>query len=142
MIKSNKLNTNKCSKIMIKFLTIINQLKIYHWQTLLHPIHTATDNLYSVLSENIDKFIEILTGRQIIQTKNIHYRILLDDDNNTYICLNNLKDINGYLLIESIKNFLESDELNKLIGTSTDLGTIRDEMLTSVNQTGYLFSLS
>jgi hypothetical protein len=132
---------NKCSKIMIKFLTIINQIKIYHWQTFMHPRHKATDQLYSELSDNIDKFIEILTGRQIIQTKNTRYRILLENSN-TSIILANVEDNNGYQLIEYIKNFLESDELNYVIGTSTDLGNIRDEMLTSVNQVGYLFSLN
>jgi hypothetical protein len=132
---------NKYSKIMIKFLTIINQVKIYHWQTLMHPRHNATDKLYSELSDNIDKFIEILTGRQIIQTKNIRFRILLENSN-TPIILSNMEDSNGYQLIEYIKNFLESDEINNVIETSSDLGTIRDEMLTSVNQVGYLFSLS
>ena len=87
------------STVMVTFLTIINQVKVYHWQTLSHPRHKATDQLYSELNDLVDKFIEVLTGRLIIEKNNQNYRILLTDNLN-HIKLNNYIDDNGYKLTE------------------------------------------
>lgn len=130
---------NKNSTVMLTFLTIVNQIKLYHWQTLSHPRHTATDELYSDLSNNVDKFIEILTGRCVIEQRNNKYRILLP---NKHIKLQNYTDDNGLQLITNIKEYLESSELNNVIGSSTELGNIRDEMLASINKASYLFTLN
>jgi hypothetical protein len=129
------------STVMLTFLTIINQVKIYHWQTLSHSRHRATDQLYSELGELVDKFIEVLTGRLIIETDNQNYRILLTNNLNQ-VKLNNYIDDKGYKLINNIRSYLESDELNLVIGKNTELANIRDEMLASVNRVSYLFSLN
>ena len=130
---------NIYSETLINFLTIINKIKIYHWQTLSHPRHKATDQLYSELSELIDKFIEILMGRLIIEKNNQNYRILI---NNYDIKLQDINDNKGYTLIYEIKLYLESEQLNEVIGKNTELANIRDEMLASVNRVSYLFSLN
>jgi hypothetical protein len=129
------------STVMVTFLTIINQIKVYHWQTLSHPRHKATDQLYSELGELVDQFIEVLTGRLIIEKNNQNYRILLTDNLN-HVKLNNYTDDKGYKLITNIKSYLESPELNLVIGKNTELANIRDEMLASVNRVSYLFSLN
>lgn len=132
--------SDKYSKVMLTLLTILNQVKLYHWQTLLHPRHTATDELYGRLSDLIDKFIEVLMGRLIIENNNPQYRIRLGDKNK--ITLDEYTDSNAYQLIQNIKKYFESDELNEIIKNNTELANIRDEMLADVNQISYLFSLS
>jgi len=133
---------NEYSDILFKMMTMSNQIKLYHWQTLLHPRHVSTDKLYSKMNELIDKFIECLTGRLIIQKENIKFRIQL----NKPIVLENIeyegkKDKTGFKIIRNYINYLESKELNKIISNYTDLTNIRDEMLGELNQISYLFSL-
>lgn len=125
--------------VMITLMSILNQIRLYHWQTLSHPRHTATDKLHEELSELVDKFIEVLTGRLIIDNNNPKYRILLDKTN---IKLQSYSDDNGVELLSNIKKYLEGKELAEVLKLNTELINIRDEMLASVNQTSYLFSLA
>lgn len=131
------------SRCMLTLLTIVNQIKIYHWQTLSFPRHKATDELYSNLSDLVDKFIEVLNGILIVESNNKNYRITLNDtDNRNCISLINYNDNKGLDLMINIRNYLVSAEFNKIISKSTDLVNIRDEMLENVNKTCYLFSLN
>lgn len=131
--------TDKNTNILHTFLYIINQIKIYHWQTFSHPRHIATDSLYEKMNDLIDQFIEVLTGRMIIEKKNPEYRIKI---NNNKIKLLDITDDKGIELLTSIKNILEKDSnLLNVIEGNTDLCNIRDEMLAIVNKTAYLFSL-
>jgi len=127
-------------KVLLTFLTITTQIKLYHWQTLSHPRHLASGDLYSQLDELVDKFIEALQGRAILETGNTNFRILLNDRANT-ITLKNYNDNDALNLILNIKTYLESSELNSIIGRFTDLLNIRDEMLAAINKSSYLFSL-
>ena len=127
-------------RILLTFLTITTQIKLYHWQTLSHPRHLASGELYSQLDELVDKFIEVLQGRIILETTNSNFRILLNDRTNT-ITLKNYNDNDVLLLILNIKTYLESTELISVIGKYTDLLNIRDEILAAINKSSYLFSL-
>jgi hypothetical protein len=127
-------------KILLTFLTITNQIKLYHWRTLSHPRHVASGNLYSQLDELVDKFIEALQGRCVLNNYNNNFRILLNDDMNT-IVLKQYKDDNAIELIKYIKKYLECNELFNIIGNYSDLVNLKDEMLTEINKSGYLFSL-
>ena len=64
-----KLNINNMSeKIYIQyFLNLLNQIKLFHWSVMKYSQHIALDKLYSSLSDNIDKFIEIYIGKFIIK---------------------------------------------------------------------------
>lgn len=131
------------SRCMLTLLTIVNQIKLYHWQTLSHPRHKATDELYSNLSDLVDKFIEVLNGILIVESNNKNYRIsLTESDSRNGINIINYSDSKGLDLLINIKNYLNSVEFNKIISKSTDLSNIRDEMLENVNKSCYLFTLS
>jgi len=130
------------SEVLLKMMTMLNQIKLYHWQTLSHPRHLTTDSLYGKLNDLIDKFIESLTGRMIVQNKDVKYRINLNES----IILKNLhyeegNDKLGYKMIMNYISYLEGSELNSVIGQFTDLLNIRDEMLGELNKVAYLFSL-
>lgn len=128
------------SSVLQTFLYIINQIKLYHWQTLSYARHKATDDLYSELNELIDKFVEVLTGRVIIETNNKTFRIAI---NATKFKLFDFADTEGTNFISIIKDILEKDvNLLKILVNNTDLLNIRDEMLAVVNKTSYLFTLN
>ena len=127
------------SDILITFLKISNQIKLYHWQTLSHPRHLATDSFLNDFNDLIDKFIETLTGRVIIENKQKNYRIKLIDKSNKII-LENLNDNDIINFLEKVKFYLENT-LNDIIKDKTDLLNIRDEMLNLINKLSYLFSL-
>ena len=127
------------SHVLSLFLYIINQIKIYHWQTGIYAKHNATDELYEKLNDLIDLFIEVLTGRTILETKDPLYRI---KTNNKKIKIIDMNDQNGLELLSIIKNALETNiYLLKVLDKNTDLQNIRDEMLTLINKTAYLFTL-
>lgn len=128
----------KYSKCLITFMTFLDQIKLYHWQTKIYSRHKATDDLHSELSRLVDNFIETLHG--IIIYKHNNYRIKLF--NNTSIILNNLNDTDGLILLSNIKIYLESNDLKRIINNNSDLLNIKDEMLNVINKFTYLFTLS
>ena len=127
-------------KVLLTFLTITTQIKLYHWQTLSYPRHVASGDLYSELDGLVDKFIEALQGRLIVENSNPNYRILLSERMNK-ITLTNYNDNDAYILIIKIKEYLENNEFISVISRYSDLVNLKDEMLNVVNKTGYLFSL-
>ena len=123
------------SQIVCVFLEMLNMVKLYHWKTYSYATHKATDELYTSLGVNIDKFVEVLLGkaqnRIKMRTKNIP-----------------IKDMNSpqefKREIESYKSYLVNLSNNKALGaggmTNSDLLNIRDEILADLNQFLYLFT--
>lgn len=129
------------SDVLHTFLNIINQIKIYHWQTFSYARHKATDELYSELNNLIDQFVEVLTGRIIIETNNSKFRIKIDTYR--FKLIDFINENEGTNLLVIIKNILEKDlNLLKVLEGNTDLINIRDEMLALINKNGYLFTLN
>jgi len=146
MTKTNKSRKNSVSRkarttsnkfereITCKFLQMLNTVKLYHWKTYSYPTHKATDELYSKLGDNIDKFIEILLGK-------FNNRINL-----TTIKSLPLRDVSSpeefKREIVSYKNYLVGLSSNPGMKcmSNTDLFNIRDEMLGDLNQFLYLFT--
>jgi DNA-binding ferritin-like protein len=126
--KDNKLKENLIN-LLLNLLIII---KVYHWKTKSYAEHKATDELYSSLNENIDKFVEVLLGkngtRLNMKGKNI---IILDPSTTEEL----KKIIYGYrdLLEKKLENFIPIDG-------NTDLYNIRDEILSDLNQFLYLLT--
>jgi len=58
--------------------TVLNQLKIDHWQTKSYAEHKALATAYEVLDELFDKFVELLYGRDGIPTDQIAYTVKSD----------------------------------------------------------------
>ena len=146
MTKTNKSRKNSVSRkarntsnkfereIACKFLQMLNTVKLYHWKTYSYPTHKATDELYSKLGDNIDKFIEVLLGK-------FNNRINL-----TTIKSLPLRDVSSpeefKREIISYKNYLVGLSSNPGMKSmsNTDLFNIRDEMLGDLNQFLYLFT--
>jgi Family of unknown function (DUF5856) len=117
------------------FFTLMNQVKLYHWQTTSYSRHKATDKMLESLMEHIDRFIEVYQGR--------YGRIqVLENINDTTKVINkNDVEMEGY--VKTCIQFLESDLVTQgYVRTSdTDLLNIRDEMIGDLHQLLYLFSL-
>jgi DNA-binding ferritin-like protein len=121
--------------IVIKFLEVLNTVKLYHWKTHSYAAHKATDELYSKLNENIDHFIEVLLGKcgNRISLEHVKH-ILLKDFNHENQMMREMTDFKSFLV--------GMDTQLKQMGgmTNSDLFNIRDEMLSNVNQFLYLMT--
>lgn len=119
---------------MTKFLSILNQIRVFHWQTNSFAEHEALGKLYESLDELIDEFVEVFSGRygkvpkanEVFDAKARNY--VRNEDTKAY-----LDEIADYLSKE-VDDFLEEED--------TELLNIRDEMLAAVNRTKYLLGLS
>lgn len=140
--KTSKKNSSKLrksvstsfeKKITIIFFEMQLMVKLYHWNTKSYATHKATDEFYDKLSDNIDKFIEVLLGK-------------LDDR----IDLKNHKTINLFCVndeqfkkkLHEFKVFLHEltdKDMGLLMGE--DLLNIRDEILADLDQLLYLLTL-
>lgn len=117
--------------VVVRFLHMLAQLKVYHWQTNVYARHIATDKLIESLTEKVDRFVEAMQGNDSAHT-------MLSPD--TVLRLHNISDNEARVFVEQIKSFLVGP-LASVIAGNADLTAIRDEMLADVNQALYLFSL-
>lgn len=125
------LTNDKKSHIVCIFLELLNMVKIYHWRTHSFSQHKATDELYGQLNGHIDKFVEVLLGKDQSRIKMVEKTIdLLDENNKT----------NFQARIFEYRAFLT--DLNIYFDTSrdSDLLNIRDEILGDINQFLYLLT--
>lgn len=123
----------KIGEIAMIFLAFQNHLKIYHWQTESYSRHMATNELVGIITEQIDRFMETLQGsrdtRLVISSKDSMIKFV------------NQKDENATMLLLSFKNWLLKGLPDMLQPFDKDLSNIRDEILSNINKTIYLFSL-
>jgi hypothetical protein len=102
-------------KLSVVF-TVLNQLKIDHWQTKSYAEHKALGSAYESLDELFDKFVELFYGRNSIPSARVTYTIKSDsygaDLITTYTAMRT--DVLNYL-----------DSITKGCG---DLKNIRDEI--------------
>ena len=137
--KSRKNNSNRIQHdqqtIILKFLAIMNMIKLFHWKTHSFSTHKATDEVFSQLSGNIDTFVETMLGKQ-------GNRVDLSSTKSNSLC--DVKNVEQLKLeMNKFNMFLVNLEqkLNHVM-SNTDLLNIRDEMLGNVNQFLYLLTLN
>ena len=118
------------AEIIIVMMTLRDQIKIYHWQTMSHPRHKATDDLVGKLDDNIDKFTEVFIGKY----GRPNFR------KTASIKIHNFHDKDGPAFLKSATQWLTKDLPKLLDKEDTDLLNIRDEILADLNQSRYLFT--
>ena len=114
------------------FLTMRNQIKLYHWQTGLYSRHKGTDGVIESLDGNIDKFVEVYMGK--------YGRPKMNSRTNT-IQIKNFTEKNAVAFVKACIQELIMEVPKGLKKSDTDLINIRDEMLGDLNQLLYLFTL-
>jgi DNA-binding ferritin-like protein len=123
-------NENK-AHIARVFLEMLNNIKLYHWKTKSYAQHKATDELYDKLNSNIDEFVEVLLGKDESRIKLLKKRVDLLDTTNAQDFKTKIYKYRDYLI-----------EMNEIFDAKkdTDLLSIRDEMLSNINQFLYLLT--
>jgi len=119
------------AEIVNIMLTLRNQVKIYHWETMSFSRHKATDKLVDKLDDAIDTFVEVYIGK--------YGRPNLTSKTGR-IQLRNYKDEEASALLQEGINWLTNKLPTLLKPNDTDLLNIRDEILAHLNQTLYLFT--
>lgn len=122
---------NKNSHIVNVFLELLNMVKLYHWKTRSYAQHKATDELYERLNEHIDKFVEVLLGKDESRIKMLEKRIDLIDSSVDTDFKKRIYDYREFLI--DINVYFDSKR-------DSDLLNIRDEMLGAINQFLYLMT--
>ena len=121
------------AEIVNLMMTLRDQVKLYHWQTLNYPRHIATNDLIPKLDTNIDQFIEVYVGK---------YGRPKLGGKTSYIYLRNHSDKEATKMIQDAIQWLTVNLTKKLKSTDTDLLSIRDVIVADLNQTLYLFSFN
>lgn len=121
-------NRNRIDNVIHMFLELLNIIKLYHWKTKSFPEHKNTDELYSSLNENIDKFVEVLLGIMSARPQQSVFRI------NAYN-FSSKEELKKYL--SKIKK--ELVQMNSLF-KSSDLLNLRDEIMADIHKFEYLLS--
>jgi len=121
-------------EITVIFFEMLLMVKLFHWKTHSYATHKATDELYSKLNDDIDKFIEVLLGKTGSRID------LMGHKNISLIDLNSQEKLKSK--IETFKSYLVGLTHNKGLSsmTNTDLLNIRDEILSDMNQFLYLLT--
>jgi len=127
------ISNSKKSDIIKMFLEMINMVKLYHWKTRSYSEHKATDELYENLSEKIDRFLEVLMGKDQTRINLIESKIKLLDPDSTKL----FKD-----QIFKYREFLEDIDIYFDRHSDSDLLSIRDDILADLNQFLYLLSMN
>jgi hypothetical protein len=119
------------SKALVEFFfSIEKSIKLYHWQTKFYSRHKSTDKLVDIIASISDKFMESYQGR--------YGKLSL---NSTEFKVTSLNDSNAVSYLEEIASVLDSFVEKGFVGEKdTDLLNIRDELLSHINQTIYLFT--
>jgi hypothetical protein len=126
-MNSRKMNTRKKKinekNITLLFLEILNNIKLFHWNTPTYSSHKASDNLYEKLNGIFDMFIEILLREKRLHT----FKVKVPMDNLSSKDL--VKKLNQFE-----KWFMDQD-------LTPELCNLRDEAIAQIRQFYYLLKL-
>jgi hypothetical protein len=131
------------AEYILRFLEMLNTIKIYHWSTLSYPTHKATDELHEKLSGLIDSFIEIYIGHMSRRSEGGSSTTGLP------VFTKGAAAAVGFCECKSLEIFCKKlDEyisymegLTERLDGYTDLVNIRDEMVGAMAQALYLLRL-
>jgi hypothetical protein len=121
------------SKDIHFLLNLRNQIKLHHWQTRVYARHVATDSVVDKLDELIDMYVEVYMGK---------YGRPKLAGTDAIIRLTNLTEAGVTKLVRAAITYMKGPlvkHLNK--EADTDLINLRDEMMGSLHQLLYLFTL-
>jgi hypothetical protein len=128
--KGTRRNTKTGGDIVMRMLTIRNQVKLYHWQTGSFARHKATDDLTASLDTNIDAFVESYMGK--------YGRPKVSGS----IKLHNFSDAAARAFVATQTTYLTKVLPKSIRKEDTDLLNLRDTILGDLNKVLYLFTLA
>jgi N-acyl-D-aspartate/D-glutamate deacylase len=129
--KSVRIKDSNKSHIVHIFLEMLNIIKLYHWKTKSYAQHKATDELHENLSKNIDKFVEVLLGKDESRIRMIEKDIEIMDFSDTMSFKEKMYEYREFLT--NLDRYFNNR-------TDSDLFSIRDDILADINQFLYLMT--
>lgn len=113
-------------------MEMLTAIRVYHWSTKSYAEHMTTNALYTKLETHIDRFMEVMGGKDRRFISQISMQM------NLYV-FHTGTDLQNSLF--EFREFLVS--LNRIFDgvRDTDLFSIRDDMLADVNQHLYLLTM-
>ena len=118
---------------IVPFLSLLDQLRIFHWQTSSYAEHKALGKSYETLSDLFDRFIEIYYGKYGKPLVAVDYNIVAESYNSE-------TDVSK--IIGNKKRNLLSYMRNELVSDNDkDLLNITDEIEGELNHLQYLLTL-
>jgi hypothetical protein len=115
------------------FLRVRNTIKLYHWQTLSYSRHKASDQFIEDLDKLSDSFVEVYIGR---------YGRDARSKKETKLQLPALSEKEVVEYLKEARDWLTTDLHSFLKKEDTELFNLRDELISTINQCLYLFTLS
>lgn len=112
--------------IMVKFMYYQNLIKLYHWQTKSYSRHKASDELYTTLLVKVDEFMEVMQG---FEDRRLKLKKV------TMIPIQNVSDNGAVKMLNSFLKYMEELDID-----GSDLLNIRDEIVSAIKKTLYLFT--
>lgn len=109
------------------FMRLKTQLKLYHWQTQSYARHTSVDELSDAIRDRIDAFVETYIG--------VHGRPLRFGKTEATVSLKVWSDDEMPIFLRE-----SADHLMRM-SLSSDLASIRDEIVAAIHRTLYQFTL-
>ena len=128
---SKSRGVDKKSHVVHMFIEMLNVVKLYHWKTHSFPEHKSTDELYSQLNEHIDKFVEVLLGKDASRIKKWESKMNIIQADNSKQFKDRIYEYREFLI--DLNRFFDAKR-------DSDLLNIRDEILGDINQFLYLMS--
>jgi len=122
---------NVVAGVVARLLGFQTAMKIHHWQTPTFAHHKASDELLDTMSGLLDKFTEALQGvlgRRVNFNNRKYYIPLQNSDNEQAVAL--VTDLRTWLI----------DSLPREISLTPGLVNIRDEIVSALDSTLYLFT--
>ena len=118
---------------LVPFLSFLDQIRIFHWQTFSYAEHKALGKAYDDLSELFDKFIETYYGKYGKNILKVEFVLNVESYS---------EDIDITKVIGNKKRALLSYIRTELLTDSDkDLLNIADEIEGSINHLLYLLQL-
>ena len=123
----------KAGEVAFVLMSLRDQIKVYHWQTITYSRHIATNDLLTKLDANIDQFVETYIGRYGRPSFSGH---------TSRIPLKNIQDAGAGEILKTAIHWMTERLPAYLKKTDTDLLNIRDTIVGDLNQVLYLFSFT
>lgn len=119
------------SVIVEYLLAMYDTLKLYHWSTTSFARHSATDELVQEVLKTTDRLVEVYLGRygRPVYPTGLTMRI------------RQLSDVEAVAQLREYGRWLKTDFLATVKANDTDILNLRDELMSSLHQALYRYTL-
>lgn len=121
----------RAGNIVESLLAVKTIVKIYHFQTPSYARHKASDKLFATLTATLDQFMEVLQGAWKVRVRMRPGAAIPLINTNDKMIVTVLEEFSSWL-IDTVPRLIRPQD--------TELLNIRDEILSAVSQTLYLFT--